>query len=130
MHNTGFALLLGLGFSENGGEYLFSFNQASTFKVFGIFVYASLENAQQRKAWKRWASVMHNAKNILTTNNYSDCKKKYNNHEKNYSIRRKNYSICKKNYAVRKRKYSIRKRNYAIREKNYVVRKKNDSILI
>jgi len=45
--------LLGLGFSENGSEYLFSFNQASTFKVLGIFVYVSLENTQQRKAWER-----------------------------------------------------------------------------
>jgi len=51
--NTGFALLLGLGFSENGSEYFFSFNHVFSFKVFGIFVNASLENAQQRKAWER-----------------------------------------------------------------------------
>jgi len=40
--NTGFALLLGLGFSESGSDYFFSFIQVFSFKVFGIFVFASL----------------------------------------------------------------------------------------
>jgi len=41
--------LLGLGFSENVSEYLFSFYHASTFKVFGIFVNASLEMRNSAK---------------------------------------------------------------------------------
>jgi len=51
--NTGFALLLGLGFSEIISEYFFSINQVFSFKVLGIFVIVSLENTQQRKAWER-----------------------------------------------------------------------------
>jgi len=39
--------------SECGSEYLFSFIHVLSFKVFGIFVNASLENVQQRKAWER-----------------------------------------------------------------------------
>jgi hypothetical protein len=50
--------------SEYGSEYFFSFNHVSTFKVFGIFVNASLENAQQRKAWERCASFWRNENEI------------------------------------------------------------------
>jgi len=48
-NNTFWLFLIVIDLSEYGSEYLFSFNQDFSFKVFGIFVDASLEMRNSAK---------------------------------------------------------------------------------